>query len=184
MRLNEKGGILLPRRVIARRVKELAREIDAHYRGRELVLVGVLNGSLVFLADLMRELKLPLQVDFITASSYGRRTRSRGKILFRPHLKLSLCGAHVLLVDDIFDTGATLEKAMSFLKTLKPASLNACVFLRKRVRRTVRCRPRFVGFDIPDRFVYGYGLDLREGFRHLPHLAWVKERPENKKGRV
>ncbi len=167
-----KTRVLFSSHRIQRRVTALAREIDRHYRGRELVLIGVLNGSVIFLADLVRHLKTPLKLDCISASSYGTATRSSGKVIFHPHLKLTVKGAHILLVDDILDTGRTVSKLMRFLRTFRPASVKLCVLLRKRVKRAVPAKAHFVGFDIPDRFVYGYGLDIAEQFRNLPHIAY------------
>jgi len=163
--------ILCSKSQIQRRVAEVAREIDRHYQGRELVMIGVLNGSIIFLADLIRRLKTPLSLDFISVSSYGENLIPSKKMVFHPHLKISVEGVHVLLVDDILDTGGTVQKLVRFLGSMHPASVEVCVLLRKRIRRSVFLRPRFVGFDVPDQFVYGYGLDIGEKFRNLPYIA-------------
>lgn len=172
-RTASKSRILLSQRQIQSRVTVLARKIDRHYRGKELVLIGVLNGSIIFLADLVRHLKGAVRLDCISASSYGRKTCSSEKVLFHRRLKVTVRGAHVLLVDDILDTGRTLAILLQFLGSMKPASLELCVLLRKRVPRVAPLHPRFVGFDIPNRFVYGYGLDIAEKFRNLPYIAYM-----------
>jgi hypoxanthine phosphoribosyltransferase len=157
---------------IQSRVKSLAREIDKHYRGRHLVVIGVLNGSILFLADLIRQLKTPLHLDSIAASSYGTSLKSKRRVLFDRKLKLGIKGADVLLVDDILDSGRTISTLLRFLKSLKPRSLELCVLLEKKIpRKGTGWKPRFVGFRIPDEFVYGYGLDYAEKFRNLNHIA-------------
>lgn len=169
--LPKQGRILFSSRQIQSRVKQLASEIDDHYQNRELVVIGVLNGSVIFLADLIRRLKSPLNLDCVAASSYGKSVAVSNKVLFRPDLKLTVKGAHILLVDDILDTGKTAAALFKFLKSLQPASIELCVLLRKRVRRIIPVRARFVGFNIPNCFVYGYGLDIAEKFRNLPYIA-------------
>jgi hypoxanthine phosphoribosyltransferase len=157
---------------IQSRVKSLAREIDKHYRGRHLVVIGVLNGSILFLADLIRQLKTPLHLDSIAASSYGTSLKSKRRVLFDRKLKLGIKGADVLLVDDILDSGRTISTLLRFLKSLKPRSLELCVLLEKKIpRKGTGWKPRFVGFRIPDEFVYGYGLDYAEKFRNLNYIA-------------
>lgn len=155
-----KTKILVPQRRIQRRVRELARAIDRHYRGKEITVIAVLSGGVIFAADLVRRLKTPLRMDFIRASSYGDGRRSSGRVALRSYPRCSLRGAHVLLVDDILDSGLTLRKLTAFLRRRKPASVEACVLLRKRVLRPAGLHPRFVGLEIPNRYVYGYGLDL------------------------
>jgi hypoxanthine phosphoribosyltransferase len=168
-----KTRILIPHRRIQRRIRELARRIDHHYRGREIVVVGVLTGGILFLADLVRRLKTPVRLDFIAASSYGNRRHSSGRVIFHPHSKISLHGAHVLLVDDILDTGLTLRELTAFLRRQRPSSIEVCVLLRKMgVQRKFRTKPRFIGFDIPKRFIFGYGLDYDETRRNLPDIVY------------
>jgi hypoxanthine phosphoribosyltransferase len=167
-----KRRVLLTESQIKRRVKELARQIDDFYIGREIVLIGVLNGSIIFLADLVRYLKTPLKLDSIAASSYGLKQKSSKKVLFTPNLKISVKGAHVLMVDDILDTGHTISKLLRAIRSMKPASLESCMLLRKRVKRRSKVSARFVGFDIPNHFVYGYGLDFSEKFRNLKNIVY------------
>lgn len=163
--------VLISEALIHSRVRALARQIDRHYRGKEIVLIGILNGSIIFLSDLVRSLKTPLLMDCLGASSYGMGHKSSGKVIFNSQLKLSVKNAHVLLVDDILDTGLTIVQLMKFLRSLKPASLEVCVFLKKDIPRKTKLKPRFVGFEIPNQFVYGYGLDLSERCRNLSFIA-------------
>ena len=163
--------ILISSSRIKKRLKQLAQAIDRRYCGRELVVLGVLNGSVIFLADLIRLLKTPLSIDFLSASICSNN-RSTGKAVIRACLKVDLRGKHVLLVDDILDTGDTIHSLLKFLNSHHPASIQLCVLLRKRVHRSVTIRPRFVGFDIPNHFVFGYGLDYSERFRNLPDIVY------------
>ncbi len=166
--------ILIPEKKLRARITRLAREINAFYAGRPLVVVGVLNGSFIFLADLVRQLKMPLHIEFLSASSYGTGLRSSGRVTLGSRRRLPIRGAEVLLVDDILDTGRTLQVLLKFLHQQRPARLETCFLLRKRARRAQNFRPRFVGFDIPDRFVFGYGLDLADRLRNLPYLGALK----------
>ncbi len=163
--------VLISEKRILRRVGALAREVDAWSRGGRVVVVGVLNGSILFLADLVRRLRSPVVLDCIAASSYGTARTSSGRVLFNRRLRLNVRGAKVLLVDDILDTGRTLAALSRFLRKLGARRVETCVLLRKNVPRAADVSARFVGFDIPDRFVYGYGLDLRERFRNLRDIA-------------
>jgi len=155
---------------IARRVKSLAREIERDFRGRELVVVSLLNGTVLFLADLIRHLNLPLRLDFIGVSSYGAGTES-GELVFTKELRLDVRGRDVLLVDDILDTGRTLSRVIGKLRALKPRRIRTCVLLDKPARRTHRVVADYVGFAIPDYFVVGYGLDFAERYRNLPFVG-------------
>jgi hypoxanthine phosphoribosyltransferase len=167
-----KERVLISQARIQQRIRTLARDIDDFYKGKELIVIGVLNGSILFLADLVRHLRTPLSLDSISTSSYGLKTYSSKKVLFHPNLKLSIKGHHVLLVDDILDTGRTMKRLLKFLESLHPKSVELCILLRKRVKRVAPIRARFVGFDIPNRFVFGYGLDIAEKFRNLPYIAY------------
>jgi hypoxanthine phosphoribosyltransferase len=155
---------------IARRVKSLAREVERDFRGRELVVVSLLNGTVLFLADLIRHLNLPLRLDFIGVSSYGAGTES-GELVFTKELRLDVRGRDVLLVDDILDTGRTLSRVILKLRALKPRRIRTCVLLDKPARRTHRVAADYVGFAIPDYFVVGYGLDFAERYRNLPFVG-------------
>ena len=171
---NELASVLFTERAIQRRVRELAREIERDYKDRELVIVALLNGTVMFLADLIRHLKLPLRLDFIGVSSYGSKTRP-GTVVFTKELKLDVRKRHVLLVDDILDTGRTLKKVTGKLQRLAPASLSTCVLLEKKARRVEKIDAQYVGFQIPDEFVVGYGLDFAERYRNLPFVAVLKD---------
>lgn len=160
---------------IARRVRALAREIERDFRGRELVIVALLNGTVVFLADLIRQLRLPLRLDFIGVSSYGSGTES-GKLTFTKKLCLDVRGRDVLLVDDMLDTGQTLSRVLPKLRAAKPRRIKVCVLLDKPARRVRKLRADYVGFAIPDGFVVGYGLDFAERYRNLPFIGVL--RPE------
>ena len=155
---------------IARRVKSLARQIERDYRGREMVVVSLLNGTVLFLADLIRHLNLPLRLDFIGVSSYGAGTES-GNLVFTKELRLDMRDRDVLLVDDILDTGKTLSRVIPKLQVLKPRRIRTCVLLDKPSRRTQDIQADYVGFKIPDFFVIGYGLDFAERYRNLPFVG-------------
>jgi len=170
--------VLISEPQIARRVKRLSRQIQSDFAGRELVVVAVLNGTVLFLADLVRHLSLPLRLDFIGVSSYRNATLP-GELVFTKDLRLDVRGRQVLLVDDILDTGQTLSRVSAKLKRLKPRCLKTCVLLEKASRRVASIRADYVGFSIPDLFVVGYGLDFAERFRHLPFLGVL--RPERYK---
>ena len=161
--------ILISREEINRRVKQLGREISQDYKGRELHLVGVLNGAFMFLADLARHLSIPCQICFLQASSYKDQLVSTGKVKLMHNLDLS--GKDVLVVEDIFDTGLTLKHIKKDLNMQKPASLEICALLNKRIPDKVAVNVKYVGFEIEDRFVVGYGLDYAEKYRELPHIS-------------
>lgn len=156
---------------IARRVGELAEEISADYQGKDPLLVCVLKGAVVFLADLMRRLTVPVSVDFMAVSSYGQNTVTSGQVRIVKDLDVSLEGRHVLLVEDIVDTGLTLSYLCDLLLARDPASLRVCALLDKASRRRVKVPLDYVGFEVPNVFLVGYGLDYRERYRGLPYLA-------------
>lgn len=162
--------VLIDEERLARRVKSLAREIERDFRGRELVVVSLLNGTVLFLADLIRHLNLPLRLDFIGVSSYGVGTES-GDLVFTKELRLDVRGRNVLLLDDILDTGNTLSRVKSKLRALKPRRLRTCVLLDKPARRTQPVQADYVGFEVPNLFVVGYGLDFAERYRNLPFVG-------------
>jgi len=166
--------VLIRPQEIQKRVRELARAIARDFQGRDFVIVALLNGTVMFLADLIRHLELPLRLDFIGVSSYGRGTRS-GKLIFTKELRLDVRGRDVLLIDDILDTGRTLRRVGKKLRALRPKSLKTCVFLNKEARRTEAVRADYVGFEIPDFFVVGYGLDFAERYRNLPFVGVLSE---------
>ena len=168
--------ILLDEATLARRIGELAAQISADYRGRELVLLATLKGAVVFLADLMRALELPVCVEFARASSYGDATSSSGQVLLGLESCGDLRGKDVLVLEDIIDTGRTLSCLLREIENMGPASLRTCCLLDKPSRRLVELRPDYVGFEIPDLFVVGFGLDFAQRFRNLPVVAVL--RPE------
>ena len=156
---------------IAQRVRDLGGEITAAYPGGDLLVLGLLKGSFIFLSDLVREIRRPLQIDFLVAASYGDDTVSSGtvRLVYDPETELE--GKHILLVEDIVDTGRTLNRLMDLLQARNPRSLEICALLHKHVADELRYPTRFVGFDAPNEFLVGYGLDHAENFRHLPYIA-------------
>jgi len=174
--LKQTGGrklarILLDEQTIARRVSQLCREITAAYPDGELLVLGLLKGSFIFLSDLVRRIDRPLQVDFLVAASYGAATISSGdvRLLYDPETELR--GKHILLVEDIVDTGKTLNRLVTLLRERDPQSLEICALLHKHLAEHLVLEPKFVGFDVPPVFLVGYGLDHAENFRHLPYIA-------------
>jgi hypoxanthine phosphoribosyltransferase len=156
---------------IARRVKALGAEVTAAYPEGELLVLGLLKGSFIFLSDLVREINRPLHVDFLVASSYGDGTESSGnvRLVYDPETKLE--GKHILLVEDIVDTGRTLNRLMDLLRARNPRSLEICALLHKHIADELKYDTRFIGYDAPHEFLVGYGLDHAESFRHLPYIA-------------
>lgn len=179
--------VLLSASRVQSRIRVLARRIDRDYAGREVVFVGVLKGAFVFMADLARRVKTPVRCDFICASSYGHARRSSGAVRVAFDLTHPIAGEHVLLIEDIVDTGLTARRLAAFLRAKRPASLRLCALLVKRRERGAGASPRraraasgpaavhpdYVGFRVPDRFVVGYGLDLAGRYRNLPYVGVV-----------
>ncbi len=162
--------ILITDEQLAKRIKILARQIEKDFRGRELVVVALLNGTVMFLADLIRHLNLPLRLDCIGVSSYGLGTES-GELVFTKELRLDVRGRDVLIVDDILDTGKTLSRVLPKLQALKPRRIKTCILLNKPSRRVAKVHADYIGFTIPDFFVVGYGLDFAERYRNLPFVG-------------
>lgn len=169
----ELAGVLVTQRRLASRVAELAAQIQKDYKGRDLVVVALLNGTVLFLADLIRLIDLPLRLDFIGVSSYGNATVGGTPILTR-ELKFDVKGRDVLIVDDILDTGRTLSLVVEKIKALQPRRLRVCVLLDKPDRRVNPVAVDYVGFTIPDMFVVGYGMDYAERYRNLPFVGVLK----------
>jgi hypoxanthine phosphoribosyltransferase len=165
------GEILVQPDELQHRIRELGAEISADYAGRDLLLIGVLKGAVFFLADLMRQIEVPCEVDFMAVSSYGSSTDSSGVVRILKDLDAPLEGRHVLIVEDIVDSGLTLQYLMRTLQTRGPASLAVCALLTKPERRKAEVPARYVGFEIPDKFAIGYGLDYAERYRNLPYVA-------------
>ena len=166
---------MISAKAIAARVEALAKEIAEFYRGTDkLVVVGLLRGSFVFIADLVRELDLPLEVDFLEVSSYGNSTESSREVRILKDLRGEIEGRDVLVVEDIVDTGHTLKHVLDILATRHPKRVEACALLDKPSRREVDIKARWIGFEIPDKFVVGYGIDYAQRDRNLPHIGAVR----------
>jgi hypoxanthine phosphoribosyltransferase len=159
---------------LSKRVGELAQQVSADYEGKELVLVCVLKGAVFFLADLARRLAIPCSLDFMAVSSYGSATDSSGTVRILKDLDMDIQDKHVLIIEDIIDSGLTLSYLMKNLTARKPASLEICALLTKPSRRRINLACKYVGFEIPDEFVVGYGLDFAERFRTLDYIATLK----------
>jgi hypoxanthine phosphoribosyltransferase len=175
------GMVLISAAQLKKRVHELSRQIEADYGGSDLVVVALLNGTVLFLADLIRQLTMPLRLDFIGVSSYGLGTRSH-ELVFTKELRLDVHGRDVLLVDDILDTGKTLASVLARLGDLRPRAIRTCVLLDKPSRRVAPVKADYVGFVIPDLFVVGYGLDFAERYRNLPFIGVLKPELYNSPG--
>lgn len=171
---NDVAEILITEDQIRQRTRDLARQISHDYQGRDLLLICVLKGGIVFLVDLMRELTIPHSVDFMATSSYGDATESSGVVRILKDLENPIQGRHVLIVEDIIDTGHTLDYLTRILRERNPASLRVCTLLNKPDRREVHIVIDYLGFDIPNRFVVGYGLDFGELYRNLPFVGVLK----------
>lgn len=166
--------VLITEDEIARKVKELGAQISADYAGRELLLVCILKGGLMFMADLAKEISVPTAYDFISISSYGKATTSSGVVRILKDLDADIAGKHVLIVEDIIDTGLTLSYLLGNLKSRQPASLEICTLLDKPEGRRVPIHIRYRGFTVPNQFIVGYGLDYREHFRNVPFIFVMK----------
>ncbi|HBI47366.1 MAG TPA: hypoxanthine phosphoribosyltransferase [Smithella sp.] len=162
--------ILFSRDDIQKRVKEIASQISKDYAGRELVVIGILKGAFIFMSDLVREISIPCKIDFARLASYGTSSESSGKVVMTKDIETSIKGRDILIVEDIVDTGLTLQYLVDWLKERNPHSLKICVFLNKRKRRKVSLEADYVGFTIDDGFVVGYGLDFDEQFRFFPDV--------------
>jgi hypoxanthine phosphoribosyltransferase len=165
------GEILIEAETLQARIEELGVEISADYDGRDLLLVGVLKGAVFFMADLMRQLSVPCEIDFMAISSYGAATDSSGVVRILKDLDINIADRDVLVVEDIIDSGLTLSYLMRNLRARKPGTLEICALLTKPERREIDVPVRYVGFEIPNRFVIGYGLDYAERYRNLPYIG-------------
>jgi hypoxanthine phosphoribosyltransferase len=171
MRDPQIGEILVQPDDLKRKVREIGQQISADYAERDLLLVCVLKGAVFFLADLMRHIEIPCEVDFMAVSSYGSETDSSGVVRILKDLDRPIAGRDVLIVEDIVDSGLTLQYLLRNLGAREPASLEVCALLTKPERRKVELPTRYVGFEIPDKFAIGYGLDVAERYRNLPYVA-------------
>ena len=169
------GEILVQPDDLRRKVADLGKQISADYEGRDLLLVGVLKGAVFFLSDLMREISVPCEVDFMAVASYGSATDSSGVVRILKDLDASIEGRDVLIVEDIVDSGLTLQYLLRNLRARGPASVEVCALLTKPERRKIELEARYVGFEIPDKFAIGYGLDHGERYRNLPYVAALQQ---------
>jgi hypoxanthine phosphoribosyltransferase len=169
------GEILVAEQDLITRVRELGAEVSRDYEGKDLLLIGVLKGAVFFLSDLMRHIAIPVEVDFMAVASYGSSTRSSGVVRILKDLDAAIEGRDVLIVEDIVDSGLTLQYLLRNLAGRNPASLEVCALLVKPERQKVDLAARYVGFEIPDRFAIGYGLDHAERYRNLPYVAALEQ---------
>jgi hypoxanthine phosphoribosyltransferase len=167
--------ILIDEEALKRRVVELGEEISNDYEGQDLLLVGVLKGAVFFMSDLMRQLAIPCEIDFMAISSYAGTTESSGVVRILKDLDMNIEGRNVLVVEDIIDSGLTLSYLIRNLEARQPTSLEVCALMTKPERREIEVPVRYVGFEIPNRFVVGYGLDFAEKYRNLPYVAVLDE---------
>jgi hypoxanthine phosphoribosyltransferase len=173
---NDIERVLLTKEEIAGRVRQLGAEITCDYAGKAPRLVGILKGSAVFMADLMREIALPASIDFLAVSSYGVKSQSTGAVRILKDLDMTVEGEDLLIVEDILDSGLTLSYIINLLAGSKPSSVRLCTLLDKPGRRRVDVSPHYTGFTVPDEFLVGYGLDYAERYRNLPYIAVLKRR--------
>lgn len=167
--------ILLSSDEIQKRVADLGAQISADYAGKTPLAVGILRGAVVFMSDLVRQISLPIELDFMAVSSYGKATKTSGVVRILKDLDEDIKGRDVLVIEDVLDTGLTLDYLMSYLGAREPASLEVCVLLNKQLEgRKIHTKIKYCGFDLPDKFVVGYGLDFREHYRNLPYVCTLK----------
>lgn len=171
---NDIKEVLFTAEKLAQRVSELGQQITSDYEGKELLVIGVLKGANVFLSDLIRHIEIPIEIDFIAAASYGNSTESSGVVRLLKDLDYPIENRHVLLIEDLIDTGLTLHYLAENLKARLPASFKICTLLDKPERRKVAMEVDYKGFDIPDEFIVGYGIDYSQKYRNLPYIATLK----------
>jgi hypoxanthine phosphoribosyltransferase len=172
---NDLKEILLDENMLTEKIKELGRQISEDYKDKDLFLVGVLKGSVMFMADLMKAISIPCVMDFMAVSSYGNSTETSGVVRILKDLDFEIEGKDVLIVEDIIDSGITLKYLIEYLKGRKPRSLEIVCLLNKPERRKVEINTKYFGFDVPDLFLVGYGLDFAEKYRNLPYIGVLKE---------
>jgi hypoxanthine phosphoribosyltransferase len=175
-RMKDIDRVLFTHEQIQARVAELGRQISRDYAGKSLLLIGVLKGIIFFMADLMRAIDIPVEVDFMAVSSYTPESRKMGVVRLVKDLEIPIIGRHVLFVEDIIDTGLTIQYLLRTLKVQQPASLDVCVLFNKEKRRLINLPLRYKGFEIPDYYIVGYGLDYREKYRNMPFVGLLKGR--------
>ena len=172
------GRPIITQEQMRNRIRELGRQISIDYAGKDLVLVGVLKGAYAFFADLARAIRIPVRVDFIVVTSYGTGAKTSGKVKLVTELTEQIKNKDVLLVEDIVDSGLTVQYLMKALARRKPKSINVCTLLSKPERRVVDVHVQYIGFKIPDQYVIGYGLDYQQKYRNLPYLAVLDQSSE------
>lgn len=165
--------VLITADEIAAKVKELGKKITEDYKGKSVLLVGILKGSVPFMADLMRHIDLDVTLEFMCVSSYGSSTKSSGVVRIIKDIDTPIQGRDVIIVEDIIDTGLTLDYLKGYLNGMHPASLKICAFLDKPSRRKVQIEGDYVGFTVEDKYIVGYGLDMDQHYRHLPYVSWI-----------
>lgn len=171
--MNYRIETLISRAEVEKRIKELAKKIESEYKDKDLICVGLLKGSVIFLSDLIKEIDIPLQIDFMNVSSYGNETTTSGNVKILKDTDLDVSGKDVLIIEDIIDTGITLEYVLGMFKAKGVSSVKVCTLLSKPERRKVEVFVDYIGFEIPDKFVVGYGLDYAQKYRNLPYIGAV-----------
>ena len=166
--------VLISADEIAAKVKELGKKITEDYKGKSVLLIGILKGSVPFMADLMRQIDLDVTLEFMCVSSYGSSTKSSGVVRIVKDLDVPIEGRDVIIVEDIIDTGLTLDYLKGYLNGKQPASLKICAFLDKPSRRKVQIEGDYIGFTVDDKYIVGYGLDMDQHYRQLPYVSWIK----------
>ena len=167
--------VLISREQLAQRVRELGQQITKDYEGEPVLLVGILRGSVPFMADIMREIDLDVTIDFMSVSSYGGSTKTSGVVRIIKDLETPIEGRNVIIIEDIIDTGLTLHYLMGYLAGRNPKSLKICAILDKPSRRKIDIKGDYIGFEVEDKFIVGYGLDFNQRYRQLPYISWLKE---------
>lgn len=173
--INDIKEVLLSEEAIKEKIKALGAQITEDYRGKDLILLGILKGSVMFMSDLMKEINLPCKMDFMAVSSYGDATQSSGIVKIIKDLDFEIKDKHILIIEDIIDTGITLKYLMKYLAARNPSSLEIVCLLNKPERRKEQLDVKYLGFDVPDHFLVGYGLDYAETYRNLPYIGILKE---------
>ncbi len=168
------SAVVFSEEKIQERVRQIGESISRDYAGKNPLMVGVLRGVLFFMADLLRAVRIPLEVDFLAVSSYSSESRDQGFVRMEKDLDISVRDRHVIFIEDVIDTGLTLNYILNNLRTRKPASLEVCVLFNKPTKRLIDIPARYKGFDLPDQFVVGYGLDYREKYRNMPFVGILK----------
>lgn len=168
-------SVLISEKELADKIAELGAKITEDYRGKPLLVISVLKGASVFMSDLIRKIDLPIEIDFMAASSYGTGTKTHGSVKIIKDLDINVSGYDILIVEDILDSGVTLSNLINILRSRNPRSVNVCALLTKPARRQVEVPLRYEGFTVPDEFVVGYGLDYAEKYRNLPYIGILKE---------